>query len=113
MMFEIRSPTNGTPLCRFSCAATVSPTSFETADDVVDLAEIGEVRQQEEVVRRAVGHEVDVDDVVAVLSQVAHDPAAALAGASGHDDAHRRCALALRGAEREPADEMTLEHEED
>src|SRR4051794_38770832 len=31
MMFEIRSPTNGTRKRRFSCTASVSPTSFERA----------------------------------------------------------------------------------
>src|SRR4051812_18696910 len=33
MMFEIRRPTNRTALCRFSWAASVSPTSFERAYD--------------------------------------------------------------------------------
>src|ERR687889_752274 len=33
MMFEIRSPTNGMSLWRFSCAASVSPTSFDSAYD--------------------------------------------------------------------------------
>src|SRR3954470_10585795 len=33
MMFEIRRPTNGTPLWRLSCAASVSPTSLDRAYD--------------------------------------------------------------------------------
>src|SRR5436305_6540221 len=33
MMFEILSPTNGIPDRRLSCAASVSPTSFDSAYD--------------------------------------------------------------------------------
>ena len=63
-------------------------TASAPRDDVLDLAAVGEVGQQEEVVRRAVRHQVDVDDVVAVLAEVADDPSPALAAAPGDDDAH-------------------------
>ena len=34
MMFEIRSPTKGTPVCRANWSAIASPTSFDSAYDV-------------------------------------------------------------------------------
>jgi hypothetical protein len=59
------------------------------AQDVVDLAEVGQIGQDELVVRGSVRDQIDVDDVVPVLAQVADDPSTALAGASGDDDPHR------------------------
>ena len=57
-------------------------------DDLEGLAEVGQVGDQAQPVGAAVADEVDVEHVVAVLAQVAHDPAAGLAAAAGHHDAH-------------------------
>ena len=59
-------------------------------DDVVDLAEIGEVRQDALPVLASVVDDVDVQHHVAVITEVADHPAAGFAGASGDDDSHGR-----------------------
>ena len=58
------------------------------AEDVVGLAEVGQVGHDAQPVRAAVAGQVDVEDVVAVLAQVAHDPATGLAAPAGDDDPH-------------------------
>ena len=57
---------------------------------VLGLAEIGQVGHQGLLGRVPVGADVDVEDLVAVLAQVAHDPRSALAAAARHDDPHVR-----------------------
>ena len=54
------------------------------------LAEIGQLGDQASARRAAVVSRVDVEDIVSVLAQVAHDPRAALAAATGDDDPHCR-----------------------
>ena len=61
---------------------------------VVGLAEVGQVGEQAQAVRRCRRDEVDVEDVVTVLAQVAHDPTPALAAAARDDDPHARHLLA-------------------
>ena len=55
---------------------------------VVDLAEVREVGPDAQAVGAAVVGQVDVEDVVAVVAQVAHDPSAGLAAAARDDDPH-------------------------
>ena len=57
---------------------------------VLGLAEIGQVGHQGLLGRVPVGADVDVDHVMAVLAQVAHDPRSALAAAARDDDPHVR-----------------------
>ena len=55
---------------------------------VLRLAEVGQVGDHAQPERAAVVADVDVEDVVAVLAQVAHDPRPAFAAAPGDDHAH-------------------------
>ena len=57
---------------------------------VLGLAEIGQVGDEALLGRVAVRALVDVEDLVAVLAQVAHDPRPALAAATRDDDPHAR-----------------------
>ena len=57
-------------------------------EDVVALAEVGQVRHHAQPVRGAVRDEVGVEDVVAVLAEVPDDPPAALPAATRDDDPH-------------------------
>ncbi len=61
---------------------------IRTAQDIVGLTEVGQVGHDARPVRAAVTGQVDIEDVVAVLAEVAHDPAAGLATPAGHDDPH-------------------------
>ena len=58
-------------------------------DDLVALAEIGQVGQDALAVGGAVMGDVDVEHLVAGVAQVAHHPSTRLAAAAGHDDPHR------------------------
>ena len=57
---------------------------------VLGLAEIGQVGHQGLLGRVPVRAHVDVEDLVAVIAQVAHDPRSALAAAARDDDPHVR-----------------------
>ena len=63
-------------------------TRVEAREGLGGLPVVGEVGEQALAVRRAVVLRVDVEDVVAVLAQVAHDPPARLAAAARDDDPH-------------------------
>ena len=72
------------------------------------LAQIGQVGDEAQPERAPVVPGVHVQDVVAVLAQVAHDPRATLAGPAGDDDPHARNLLLqsmpnVRRAARRPA----------
>ncbi len=55
---------------------------------VLGLAEVGQVGHDAQPERAPVVADVDVEDIVAVVAQVAHDPRSAFAAAPGDDDAH-------------------------
>jgi hypothetical protein len=57
-------------------------------DDLMALAQVGEIHRQRRAVWSAVPDEVDVEDLVTMLAQVADHPASCLAAPSGHDDVH-------------------------
>jgi hypothetical protein len=83
---------NVSPSGRIS-GAGIAPrwTTASARDHLVGLAEVGEVGEPAEAVRAAVVNEVDVEDIVAALAQVANDPSASLAAAAGKDHSfHRR-----------------------
>ena len=61
---------------------------------VLRLAEVGQVGDQALPERAPVVPDVDVQDVVAVLTQLADDPRPALAAPAGDDDPHPRDLLA-------------------
>ena len=64
---------------------------IRAAERLDRLAEVGQVRPEERRIRRLAGDDVDVDDVVAVLDEIAHHCPARLAAAAGHHDlGHRR-----------------------
>ena len=65
-------------------------TASADGERVLGLAEIGQVGHQGLLGRVAVRADVDVDHVMAMLAQVAHDPRSALAAAARDDDPHVR-----------------------
>jgi len=62
-------------------------------EELMTLAEVGEVGNDALSVRTAVVRHVDIQHVVSVLAQLPHDPPPALAASAGHDHPHRRILL--------------------
>ena len=58
-------------------------------DHLVTLAEIGQIGQDAQAVRRAVMSHVDVEHLMTPVAEVAHDPTPCFAAATGYDDSHR------------------------
>ena len=74
-------------------------TASNRAQRIERLAEVREIREERRPGLRAVAHDVDVPDLVAVLAELTHDPAAGLAAAAGHDHPHHAdFAASSRGA---------------
>ena len=61
---------------------------IRSREGVLGLAEVGQIGDQAQPEGTAVVPRVHVEDVVAMLAQVAHDPRSALAAASRDDDSH-------------------------